>query len=99
MHRRVELRCRLQLPGDAPIIGGVRRDNESVQQWCERAIIADSMAASQLETLGAVGNDAAQTLLFRRVEQAAAELERAMNALQTQRQQQRDLQPTALSGT
>jgi hypothetical protein len=59
---------------------------ETVQQWYERTIVANSMAAAQEELLADAGNPIAKRVARKRLEEAAADLDQALNALKTERQ-------------
>lgn len=71
------------------MINPMRFDHEKPAQWYERAIVADSMAAAQEEALAAVGNPTAIRVARKRAEEAAAELQQALAALQADRRVQR----------
>ena len=71
------------------MINFMRFDQESAAQWYERAIVADSMAAAQEEALAAAGNPTAIRVACKRAEEAAAELQQALEALQADRRLQR----------
>jgi hypothetical protein len=58
---------------------------ESVEQWVERAIVANSTAAAQEEALAAAGNPTAIRVARLRAAEAAAELTQALDALRSQR--------------
>jgi hypothetical protein len=63
---------------------------ESIEQWCERAIVANSVAAAQEESLAEVGNPTAQRVSRTRAEEASADLKEALDALQRKRQRARE---------
>lgn len=58
---------------------------ETVQQWYERAIVANSMAAAQEESLAEAGNPIAKRVARKRVEEAAGDLQQALDALKTEK--------------
>ena len=60
---------------------------ESVQQWYERAIVANSTAAAQEELLADAGNETAIRVARKRAEAAAEDLRQALHALKTERRQ------------
>lgn len=59
--------------------------NESAEEWFERAIVANSVAAAQEELLADTGNPTAKRVARKRAEEAAADLGKALDALQAQR--------------
>ena len=61
------------------------RPAETAQQWYERAIVADSLAAADQELLADAGNDIAKRVARKRAEEASADLAQALNALQAER--------------
>ncbi len=61
--------------------------SESVDEWFERAIVANSTAAEQEESLAAAGNPTAKRVARKRAEEAAADLQQALQALQAERRQ------------
>ena len=67
----------------------MRFDHESAAQWYERAIVANSIAATQEEALATAGNPTAIRVARLRAEQAAADLQQALGALQTDRAEAR----------
>ena len=77
---------RRRLRNDA---GMARRPNESVAQWFERAIVTNSVAAVQQETLseGFFANPAAREAIDQRAREAAADLELAAAAFHAERYQ------------
>jgi hypothetical protein len=58
---------------------------EAVQQWYERAIVAHSMAAAQEEAIAEAGNPIAKRVARKRAEEAAGDLQQALQALKTER--------------
>ena len=62
---------------------------ESVGRWYERAIVASSLAADAQESLAHVGNDIAKRVARKRAEEAAADLDLALDALQAERRHSR----------
>ncbi len=68
-------------------VGMARRPNESVAQWYERAIVTNSVAAVQQETLseGFFANPAAREAIDQRAREAAADLELAAAAFRAER--------------
>lgn len=58
---------------------------ESVQQWYERAIVANSTAAAQEELFADDGNETAIRVARKRAEEAAEDLAQALQALKTER--------------
>ncbi len=64
-----------------------RRPNETVAQWYERAIVANSVASSQLEEFkdGPGANPAAQRAFSERAAAAAADLAAALEAYLAER--------------
>ena len=65
------------------------RPGETAQQWYERAIVADSLAAADQELLADAGNDIAKRVARKRAEEASADLAQALNALQAERRRTR----------
>lgn len=72
-------------PAIINVMGSSQR--ESIEQWSERAIVANSAAAAHEESLAEAGNPVAKRVARRRAEEAAADLQQALTALQTQRRQ------------
>ncbi len=68
-------------------VGMTRRPNESAAQWFERAIVTNSVAAEQQETLseGSDANPAAREAIDQRAREAAADLELAAAAFRAER--------------
>lgn len=64
----------------------MRFDHESVAQWYERAIVADSPAAQQEEALAGAGNPTAVRVARKRAEEAHIELQQALAAFQAEKQ-------------
>ena len=60
-------------------------DGGSVEEWAERAIVENSLAAAQEESLSEVGNPTAKRVARRRAEEASADLARALDALREKR--------------
>lgn len=58
---------------------------ESVGDWYERAIVANSVAAAQEEALADAGNLTARRVARKRADEAAADLKQALDALQAAR--------------
>ena len=67
------------------MINFMKLDHESVTQWYERSIVAYSLAAAQEEALTDAANDAAVRVMRKRTDQAATEMQKALEALQAQR--------------
>ena len=68
------------------MIASVRSEpGESAQERYERAIVADSVAAAQEESISGVGNPVAKRVARKRAEEASGELNRALDALQEQK--------------
>lgn len=63
---------------------------ESIEQWSERAIVANSLAAAQEELLAEAGNPTAQRVSRKRAEEASADLKEALDALQRKRRSARE---------
>lgn len=59
---------------------------ESAEEWSERAIVANSVAAAREESLADVGNPTAKRVARKRAEEASADLGKALEALQAERQ-------------
>lgn len=59
--------------------------SESAEEWCERAIVANSVAAAQEESLADAGNTTAKRVARKRAEEASADLGKALDALQAER--------------
>ena len=57
------------------MIDSMRFDHESAAQWYERAIVANSIAATQEEALATAGNPTAIRVARLRAEQAAVDLQ------------------------
>ena len=55
---------------------------ESANEWAERAIVANSLAAAQEEALTDAGNPTAKRVARKRAEEASADLQQALGALQ-----------------
>jgi len=73
-----------------------RRDRESISGWFERAIVANSVAAEQLEQMqsGATEfNAQARKAVNQRAENAAGDLAEALAAYNTQRTPRAPQQP------
>jgi len=70
-------------------VGMTRRPNEPAAQWYERAIVTNSVAAAQQETLseGSNPNPAAREAIDQRAREAAADLELAAAAFRAERYQ------------
>jgi len=70
-------------------VGMTRRPNEPAAQWYERAIVTNSVAAAQQETLseGSNANPAAREAIDQRAREAAADLELAAAAFRAERYQ------------
>jgi len=70
-------------------VGMARRPNEPAAQWYERAIVTNSVAAAQRETLseGFFANPAAREAIDQRAREAAADLELAAAAFRAERYQ------------
>jgi len=83
---RPETSSRHRLRNDA---GMTRRPNEPAAQWFERAIVTNSVAAAQQETLpeGSNANPAAREAIDQRAREAAADLELAAAAFRAERYQ------------
>lgn len=64
----------------------MRSDRESVQDWYERAIVVNSLAAAQEEELADAGNSTARRVARKRADEAAADLKQALAAVQAGRQ-------------
>jgi len=66
-----------------------RRPSEPAAQWYERAIVTNSVAAAQQETLseGFFANPAAREAIDQRAREAAADLELAAAAFRAERYQ------------
>ena len=61
------------------------RPGESASQWYERAIVENSMAAATEESFAEAGNPTARRVAAKRSVEAAADLARALTALETER--------------
>lgn len=59
--------------------------SEAAEEWFERAIVANSVAAAQEELLADAGNPTAKRVARKRAEDASADLGKALEALQTER--------------
>ena len=66
----------------------MRSDQESAAQWYERAIVANSVAAAQEETLANAGEPTAIRVAHLRAGEAASELQQALEALHEERRLQ-----------
>ena len=67
------------------MINFMKLDHESVAQWYERSIVEHSLAAAQEEALTDAANETAVRVMQKRTDQAAAEMQQALAALQAQR--------------
>ena len=68
----------------------MRFGHETAAEWYERAIVANSLAAAQEEALTDVRNPAAVRTARKRADEAAVELQRALEALQAHRRLQNE---------
>jgi hypothetical protein len=64
--------------------------NESAEQWSERAIVANSVAAAQEESLANVGNPTAKRVARKRADEASDDLQHALDALHAERRHAAD---------
>jgi len=73
-----------------------RRDSESISDWFERAIVANSVAAEQLQQMQSGDtefNAQARTVINQRAENAAEDLAEALAAYNKQRTPRAPQQP------
>lgn len=63
---------------------------ESAGEWLERAIVANSVAAAQEESLADQGNQTAKRVAAKRADEASADLSRALRAVQAERDRARE---------
>lgn len=62
-----------------------RQTNESAAQWYERAIVGNSLAAAEADSLAGVGNPTALRVAQKRADEASADLARALDAFLAER--------------
>ena len=70
------------------MIKDMKLDHESAAQWCERALVANSLAAAQEEALAGAGNPTAVRVARKRAAAAEDELQLALTALQAERERE-----------
>jgi len=57
---------------------------ESASEWLERAIVANSVAAAQEESLADQGNPTAKRVAAKRADEASADLDQALSAVRAE---------------
>ncbi len=57
---------------------------ESAGEWLERAIVANSVAAAQEESLADQGNPTAKRVAAKRADEASADLDQALSAVRAE---------------
>lgn len=78
-----------RLPGRASSADEFR-PGESAGEWLERAIVANSVAAAQEESVAEKGNPTAKRVAAKRADEASADLNQALRAVQAEQQQARE---------